>query len=469
MKTIFKKIAAGLVLSSALLPAQAQEFRTSYFMQTSNFRHQMNPALIDAPYVSFPFMGNINVGATGNIGYKNFIYKLEGNPLYDQTTFMSPTVSASDFLGGLHDKNRADIYVNYNLFSVGFRGFKGMNIVELNLRSNTNITLPYELFEFMKTTGEKEFYQLHDIGARSQNYMELALGHSHRINDRLTVGAKAKFLFGVAYADFKVNQLNLTMNGDEWRVQGDARLKASVLKSEFDYEGPEKNAPDGRRRVKGLDDVSFGMPGFGMAFDLGASYKVMDDLTVSAGLTDLGFISWGKTKQASSAGDYTFSGFNNIYAGSNNTGSNKLGDQFEDLGDDLEEMFSVYDDGETSTTQALAATLNVGAEDVPSPPFRLPLHRPHSWSLFLPPGHALSHRPPGQPHRNFGQHHGWRNRMLSWCRPQPEGKTLQLLRWFRPHSRQGQQAVHSAQQPQCQRQLRYDLPALINTVSPYRG
>lgn len=31
MKTIFKKIAAGLVLSSALLPAQAQEFRTSYF------------------------------------------------------------------------------------------------------------------------------------------------------------------------------------------------------------------------------------------------------------------------------------------------------------------------------------------------------------------------------------------------------------------------------------------------------
>lgn len=293
----------------------------------------MNPALIDAPYVSFPFMGNINVGATGNMGYKNFIYKLEGNPLYDQTTFMSPTVSASDFLGGLHDKNRADIYVNYNLFSVGFRGFKGMNVVELNLRSNTNITLPYELFEFMKTAGEKEFYQLHDIGARSQNYMELALGHSHRINDRLTVGAKAKFLFGVAYADFKVNQLNLTMNGDEWRVQGDARLKASVLKSEFDYEGPEKNAPDGRRRVKGLDDVSFGMPGFGMAFDLGASYKVMDDLTVSAGLTDLGFISWGKTKQASSAGDYTFSGFNNIYAGSNNTGNNKLGDQFEDLGD----------------------------------------------------------------------------------------------------------------------------------------
>lgn len=181
------------------------------FYADEQFPPSNEPGAHRCPLRLFPLHGNINVGATGNVGYKNFIYKLEGNPLYDQTTFMSPTVSASDFLGGLHDKNRADIYVNYNLFSVGFRGFKGMNVVELNLRSNTNITLPYELFEFMKTAGEKEFYQLHDIGARSQNYMELALGHSHRINDRLTVGAKAKFLFGVAYADFKVNQLNLTI------------------------------------------------------------------------------------------------------------------------------------------------------------------------------------------------------------------------------------------------------------------
>lgn len=338
-------------------------------MQTSNFRHQMNPALLDAPYVSFPFFGNINVGTTGNVGYKNFIYKLNGNPRYDQTTFMSPTVSASEFLGSLHDKNRADVYVNYNLFSVGFRAFKGVNLVELNLRSNTNVSLPYELFEFMKTTGEREHYQLHDIGVRSQNYLELALGHSHKIDDRLTVGAKMKFLIGAAYADFKVNQLDVTMNGDEWRLQGDARLKASVLKSELVYKTHEYDSPDGRQRIDELDDINFGLPGFGLAFDLGAKYKVMDDLTVSAGLTDLGFISWKNTKQASSAGDYTFSGFDNIYAGSENTGDNKLGDQFDKLGDDLEDMFAVYDDGETTASQALAATLNVGAE------YELPVYR----------------------------------------------------------------------------------------------
>ncbi|MDY2778865.1 MAG: DUF5723 family protein [Alloprevotella sp.] len=369
MKKTYRHLAATLLLATAVAPAAAQEFRTAAFMQTNNYRHQINPAMLDEAYVGMPFFGQINVGATGNFGLKNFVYKLDGNPRYDLTTFMSPTVSAGEFLGDLHDKNRADVYVNYNLFSVGFKAFKGINLVELNLRSNTNVSLPYELFEFMKTTGAKETYHLQDIGVRSQNYLELALGHSHRINDQWTVGAKLKFLFGGAYADFSADQLDVTMNGDQWRIVGDARLKAAVLSSEFDYEDPSKNAPDGRRRVKGIDDVSFGLPGFGMGVDLGATFKVTKDLTLSAAINDLGFINWSKVKNASSRGDYTFDGFEDIYAGSNNTGGNKLGDQFETLGDDLEEMFSVYDDGEGSSSQALAATINIGAE------YTLPAYR----------------------------------------------------------------------------------------------
>lgn len=369
MKKTYRHLAATLLLATAVAPAAAQEFRTAAFMQTNNYRHQINPAMLDEAYVGMPFFGQINVGATGNIGLKNFVYKLDGNPRYDLTTFMSPTVSAGEFLGDLHDKNRADVYVNYNIFSVGFKAFKGINLVELNVRSNTNVSLPYELFDFMKTAGAKETYHLQDIGVRSQNYLELALGHSHRINDQWTVGAKLKFLIGGAYADFSADQLDVTMNGNQWRIVGDARLKAAVLSSEFDYEDPSKNSADGRRRVKGLDDVSFGLPGFGLGVDLGATFKVTKDLTLSAAINDLGFINWSKVKHASSRGDYTFDGFEDIYAGSNNTGGNKLGDQFETLGDDLEEMFSVYDDGEGSESQALAATINIGAE------YTLPAYR----------------------------------------------------------------------------------------------
>lgn len=358
-------MAAALTMAAAILPTSAQELRTSYFMETSNFRHQMNPALLDSPYFGM-FFSNINVGMTGNIGAKQFIFDTNGLPGYTgnyrYTTFMDPNVDAKTFLNKLHDKNRFDLYLNYNLFSVGFKAWGGVNLLELNLRSNTNLTLPKGLFEFAKTAGEKEHYEFGGLGMRTQNYMELALGHSRDINKQWRVGGKLKFLIGAAYADFTADNVTLDMTEDAWRIQSNAQVKASLLKSDVIHEDPSKNSADGRPRVKELDNFGFSLPGFGMALDLGVTYKPIENLTLSAAITDLGFISWKNTHHASSQGDYTFDGFNNIYIGSDKDQTEDIDDQFDQIGDDLEEMFSVYDDGTKTATQALAATLNVGAE-----------------------------------------------------------------------------------------------------------
>ena len=365
MKKSLRYMAAALTMAAAILPTSAQELRTSYFMETSNYRHQMNPALLDSPYVGLLF-SNINIGMTGNIGAKQFIFDTNGLPGYTgnyrYTTFMDPNVDAKTFLNKLHDKNRFDLYLNYNLFSVGFKAWGGVNLLELNLRSNTNLTLPKGLFEFAKTAGEKEHYEFGGLGMRTQNYMELALGHSRDINDQWRVGGKLKFLIGAAYADFTADNVTLDMTEDAWRIQSNAQVKASLLKSDVIHEDPSKNSADGRPRVKKLDNFGFSLPGFGMALDLGVTYKPIENLTLSAAITDLGFISWKNTHHASSQGDYTFDGFNNIYIGSDKDQTEDIDDQFDQIGDDLEEMFSVYDDGTKTATQALAATLNVGAE-----------------------------------------------------------------------------------------------------------
>lgn len=365
MKKSLRYMAAALTMAAAILPTSAQELRTSYFMETSNYRHQMNPALLDSPYVGLLF-SNINIGMTGNIGAKQFIFDTNGLPGYTgnyrYTTFMDPNVDAKTFLNKLHDKNRFDLYLNYNLFSVGFKAWGGVNLLELNLRSNTNLTLPKELFEFAKTAGEKEHYEFGGLGMRTQNYMELALGHSRDINKQWRVGGKLKFLIGAAYADFTADNVTLDMTEDAWRIQSNAQMKASLLKSDVIHEDPSKNSADGRPRVKELDNFGFSLPGFGMALDLGVTYKPIENLTLSAAITDLGFISWKNTHHASSQGDYTFDGFNNIYIGSDKDQTEDIDDQFDQIGDDLEEMFSVYDDGTKTATQALAATLNVGAE-----------------------------------------------------------------------------------------------------------
>lgn len=365
MKKSLRYMAAALTLAAATLPTSAQELRTSYFMETSNYRHQMNPALLDSPYFGM-FFSNINIGMTGNIGAKQFIFDTKGlagyTGDYRYTTFMDPNVDAKTFLNKLHDKNRFDLYLNYNLFSVGFKAWGGVNLLELNLRSNTNLTLPKGLFEFAKTAGEKEHYEFGGLGMRTQNYMEIALGHSRDINKQWRVGGKLKFLLGAAYADFTADKVTLDMTEDYWRVQSDAQLKASLMKCDVIHEDPSKNSTDGRPRIKELDNFGFSLPGFGMALDLGATYKPIKDLTLSLAITDLGFISWKNTHHASSQGDYTFDGFDNIYIGGDKEQTEDIEDQFDKIGDDLEKMFSVYDDGMKKATQALAATINVGAE-----------------------------------------------------------------------------------------------------------
>jgi hypothetical protein len=39
------------------------------------------------------------------------------------------------------------------LFSVGFKAFGGSNLIELNMRSAVNASVPYEFFKFAKEEG----------------------------------------------------------------------------------------------------------------------------------------------------------------------------------------------------------------------------------------------------------------------------------------------------------------------------
>ena len=345
----------------------AQELQSAYFMKTSVFRQQMNPALADQSYFGILF-GNTNVGTRGNIGLGDFVYKLQDNPDYDLTTFMNPEISANEFLGKLHKKNKINVNLNYNVFSIGFHKFNGSNIIEANVKSNTTLCLPYELFEFMKTTGEKENYSFKNLGAKSISYIEFSLGHSHKVGKNLKIGGKLKFLSGLAYSKLDVKRMNLTLTDDVWSIDGDAEFSAAILNSTFKYdENTDAATTDASRgkKVNGIDNVSFGTPGFGVAVDMGFVYKMptIEGLTFSGALTDLGTIVWSKTNKASSKGTWEFDGFDNeIYTTGTDNGDNKLGDQFSALGDDLKKVFSVYDDGQKSESSSLPTTLSLAAE-----------------------------------------------------------------------------------------------------------
>ncbi len=375
MKTIKPYILAGAIAAGALGLHGQEASRSGYFLEGYNFRHQLNPAFApEQNYVSIPALGNLGIGAMSNVGVNTFLYKL---PNGDLTTFMNSSVGADEFLGKLKNNNKITANVNLTLLSGGFRAFKGYNTITLSVRSDVGANLPKELLTFMKVgqTGPDTRYDFSDIRLKATAYAEIALGHQHKITDELNVGAKVKFLLGAGNVDAHIKDMSVAMGYDKWQIQADGQLNLAAgsglkvptnLESGKDLDKPEMN---NQIDYDGIDYDKFGMSGFGLGFDLGATYdmhKFVPGLTLSAALTDLGFISWSHNVSAATPGrTWTFDGFQNIALDSDQPGyeQNKLDQQLDDMWDDLKDCANFErksNDG--SRTTALNATFTLGAE-----------------------------------------------------------------------------------------------------------
>ena len=372
MKTKIYTLISAAVLVGSCLTASAQALHSGYFLEGYTFRHQLNPAFsAERNYISIPALGNINIGTQGNVGLGTFLY-----PQNDQlVTFMHSSIDGRDFLDGLKNNNRINANINLTILSAGFKAWGGFNTIDLGLRSNTSMALPKDLFAFMKMgmSSDDTHYHMEDLGIQSNNYVELALGHSRQINDRLNVGGKLKFLFGGANLSMKMTDMDVTLSQDKWMVKANGEMNASLkglVMPTKQESGKDVTDPSQNDLIDwdNIDVDSPGLGGFGMAIDLGASYKILDDLTVSAAILDLGFISWNNNiKAATSNSAWEFDGFQNIAVDSElgDDDPNSLDSQLEALGDDLEDYASFHrQENGTKRTTSLAATLNIGAEYV---------------------------------------------------------------------------------------------------------
>lgn len=376
MKYINKYMALGL-LSICSLHAMAQQLNSAYFTNDYKFRHTMNPAYgNEQNYVSMPGFGNVNVSLMGNFGYEDVIFD---NPMFPSTskdrltTFMNPYISTPDALKGFNSgDNKILGDVSITVLSAGFKGFGGYNTIELNARTSFGMSLPYELFEFAKNTGNRT-YNIGNISANGQAFAELAFGHSRQINEKLRVGAKVKLLFGAGRGDVNIDNMKADLAADDkWTVSGHAKSEVSV--KGFTYKTEEKEyKEEGRGTYQYVNDVDIdgaGLGGFGLAFDLGGVYKINNDFTVSAALLDLGFIKWSNNMVAVNGGEeFVFNGFHDV-AVNEDRGGSTMSMQGDKYSDQLADFANLQDKGdEGGRTTGIGATLNLGCE------YTLPVYR----------------------------------------------------------------------------------------------
>ncbi len=372
--TTAKKLIISLAACTALSAAAQEAPRTAYFLDGYSYRHELNPAFSgERNYVSIPVLANMNLGVFSNVGVNTFLYKTQPGSQYKLTTFMSPTVDANTFLNKLGNNNRINGNFDFTIMSAGFRAFNGYNTISLGVNANMGVNLPKDLFAFMKLgqTGPDTQYHLDDLRLQASATAEIALGHSHKINDKLNVGAKVKMLLGIGNASAHIKNMDVVFGHDKWQIKADGELMLSGGSSLYvptkQEAGKEFDNPGDADLIEwgDIDYKNFGLSGFGLGFDLGATYQLLPDLQLSAAITDLGFMNWahaitGRTGQ----GTWTFDGFNNIAIDNSQPEENKLDKQLDRLWDDMQEVINIHRDknGEGSYTKALHATLRIGAE-----------------------------------------------------------------------------------------------------------
>ncbi|MDE5949186.1 MAG: hypothetical protein K2G86_10525 [Prevotella sp.] len=376
MRLSYKHIMA-VAMTAVSSAAMAQTLNSAYFTEDYQFRHTMNPAFAnERSYVSIPALGNINVKVQGNFGYEDIIMP---NPMYPSesekrmTTFMNPYIPVATALDGLSTGNNRIIGdVGVTLLSGGFKAWGGYNTVEVNSKTSFGVSLPYGLFEFAKNIGNNN-YDIGDINVNAQSYVELALGHSRQINDKLRLGAKLKLLFGVARADMQMKNMKAELaSEDKWIVSGEAQANVSMKGFAYKQETADYKE-EGRGQYQRINDVDIdgaGLGGFGMAVDLGGVYKINDDWTVSASLLDLGFISWSNDMQAVNISDrFEFGGFHDV-AVTRDRGGEKLSEKSDRYADQLKEFANLRDNGDGGgRTTGIGMTINLAGE------YTLPVYR----------------------------------------------------------------------------------------------
>ncbi len=303
-------LAMTMLLSMTAGKGHAQFTRSTFAMDGLSYRMQLNPALTpDQGYFNIPVLGGIGASAASNsLGTKDIIHVVENSSDADYFT-------KNAFINSLKAENKLQSNVTLDLLSFGW--YKGKNFwnVNVTLKNDVGVTIPRRIFETMRDArGQATISWANYLAQQGgekvtvNSYVETGLGFARPINEKLTVGGKVKVLFGAANLKLDVKKLNLQtqLTGvpekADWSKMSLEELAAIKGSANIDVEASMEASMKGfelKDDEKGfVNDVkrggSFGVAGMGLGMDLGATYKPIDGLTLSAALLDLGFISWNK-------------------------------------------------------------------------------------------------------------------------------------------------------------------------------
>ena len=273
-----------LALMMGMNAAKAQQVSPVDFMKMNPYQMKSNPAA-KLPYESVMSIaiGNTNLSLqhTG-LRYDNFFdFDAQDVPT---------TLNLIKLANGLNESNFLGINSETQLFTLYRSIGNGMLTFDWGVKVRGDLKFSDDLFKLLAYgnsvfVGEGNPANV-DVNLNLNAYREFAVGYQHNINEKLSIGGRAKLLFGLANLATSNANVKLFTDPDSYalRIMENVGVMASLPRV-FTLENGVLNANGGFIWSDLFRNVGFGM-------DLGVEYRFNKHFGVMAAVNDLGFIRW---------------------------------------------------------------------------------------------------------------------------------------------------------------------------------
>lgn len=294
MKNIRIKIGIiGLIVMAAISTLSAQEGTTLQFMKGMPQSDLQNPALHNDSsriVIGLPALSGMYFDYNNGFALNDLMHKGTG------TLADSLVLDVDGFYNSLSTTNTVQMNFSAPLFYLGIRSKKSFYSLGISEKGVTRFSFDKAFVAFVKDGNGAYMGQNYDLGNLDMNafhYREYALGYSNEVlKNKLTIGLKAKILFGKSA--IQTERLNMMVetaaDGSSVNLKSDMKVNVSApVTVEYDSDG----------YFSGINGDNFEAGNYvlqkgnmGMAFDLGAVYKLNSKITLSGSIVDIGKISF---------------------------------------------------------------------------------------------------------------------------------------------------------------------------------
>jgi len=331
---------AFIIFSMILLcsVATAQQI-TSYQMYSSIPQsNQVNPVFAPNAKVTIglPLISSDYISINAPVSWDDFFMRDTDDSLVLNSNRLIEAFEGTD--------GKLDFQGNIGLLYFGLDTKVGFFTLNFNSRVDLGFTMPGNIIQFIlrgsENPSEPSVLRIKETDLRASWFNELALGFRRQINDELAIGVKIKYLQGLA--NISVEGLNgqLVTSIDSIHISMDPWV--------FNTAGID-SLQNGSR-----DYFLFKNNNNGWGIDLGAEYKLTDNILLTASILDLGKITWRDDTKSYlfSEVNYTFEGVDllDLLDDNEGTGSDNE-DLFQDELDSLKDLFNPEEvEGEVYST-----------------------------------------------------------------------------------------------------------------------